>query len=93
MLDYRPTPLKVNKVVIRHKITQEINLPLTALEMLQQRCAQIKKADKKKMSLAEKVDYQKELYSITYQLNKEKKLITIPMAVMIFAIILLMMFL
>ena len=89
VMDYSPSSKKVEMVAINQNETQQLNYQRSSSEILRERLVQIKKADKTMMNMAEKVDYQKELYNITYQLNKENKMASIPMAVIIIAIILL----
>ncbi len=60
---------------------------------LRQLLEQKQRMDKSGMTMKEKVNLQKELYAIKYDLNKMHEMVTLPMSVTVVAIILLMLLL
>lgn len=60
---------------------------------LRQLLEQKQRMDKSVMTMKEKVNLQKELYAIKYDLNKTHEMITLPMSVTVIAVILLMLLL
>lgn len=60
---------------------------------LRQLLEQKKSIDKSEMSVKEKVNLQKELYAIKYDINKINEMVTLPMSVTVVAIIVLMLLL
>ena len=60
---------------------------------LRQLLEQKQRMDKSGMTMKEKVNLQKELYAIKYDLNKMHEIVSLPMSVTVVAIILLMLLL
>lgn len=92
-IEHNVSDYKMNRVLLNHEEQELQHQKKLEEHLLRQRLQQMKVANKSAMTVEEKVNYEKALYAIRYDLNKMNGMVTLPMSVTVIAIILLMLLL